>query len=496
MPIRQQRLHFIRYDNLKNLKDVKIDFDDKNITGIFGVNGCGKSTIIHSLLCLFKPTDEDPYRDNYKFSQFFTHTSLSKWIGSQFEISHSYRDVQVESSVESSNIIRSYSKADRWKPRYDGRPSRNVYYIGINTCVPEIEIERSTSMIRLNGRLLDDRTSNLIKDKAEYILNRTYNEYRDYTRWRKHYIGVSSNNILYSSLSMGAGEQRVFKILNTVFKAPNYSLIIIDEIDLTLHTDALNRLLNVLILKATEKNLQVIFTSHREEITKRDDINIRHIHQTTEKTICFNQSTPDCLKRLTGTSVRTLEIFVEDDLSLAIVKIIADQLEIRRHCSVKKFGAIDNSFSLAMGLLLKGEDLSKLLIILDGDKYQTREDRRLQIKKKFSGTEAEAEEKRNLAISIIRQFIIPTNCSPERYVIDQLKDINDGTEIVNVARSINGVLDKHDFVKKIIADLGYENSNEGLLKIVQKLSESSDWDNYVSEVKNWLESKITEFNLI
>lgn len=491
MPVRQQRLHYIRYVNLKNLKDVKIDFEDRNITGIFGVNGCGKSTIIHSLLCLFKPNDEDRFRDNYKFSQFFTHTSLSKWQGSKFEICHSYRDEQVIYP----EILRAYSKADRWKPRYDARPPRNVYYIGINTCVPEIEIEKSISMIRLNGRLLNDRISNLIKRNAEYILNRTYDEYNDFTRRQKHYLGVRSNNILYSSLSMGAGEQRVFKILNIVFNAPNYSLIIIDEIDLTLHTVALNNLLDILVTKAEENNLQIVFTSHREEITKRKDINIRHIHQTTEKTICLNQSTPDCIKRLTGTSVRTLEIFVEDDLSSAIVETVADQLGIRRHCSIKIFGAIENSFSLAMGMLLKGEDFSKLLIILDGDKYRTESERLIQIKKRFSGTEAEADEKRGKAISIIRQFILPESTSPEMHINNLLTNLNDDTEIVNVAKSINNVQDKHDYVRKIIEDLGYENTEVGLMKIVHKLSESPNWGNYISEVKDWLELKIREFNL-
>ena len=491
MAIKQQRLHSVLYKELKNLRDVEIDFEDKNVTGIFGVNGCGKSTIIHSLLCLYKPTDEDVDRINYKFSHYFTPTSLSKWIGSQFEITYSFRDGEAVSS----RVLRTYTKADRWKPRYGGRPPRNIYFIGINTCVPEIEVEKATSMIRLNSELLNDQISILIKRKAEYILNKLYNEYSDYTRLRKHYIGVKSNGISYSSLSMGAGEQRIFKILNVVFKAPAYSLIIIDEIDLTLHTDALNRLLNVLVERANEKKHQIIFTSHREEITKRNDINVRHIHQTENKTLCFNQTTPDCINRLTGTSERTLELFVEDDLSSAIVKRIIDQLEIRRHCSIKKFGAIDNSFSLSMGMLLKGENLSKMLIILDGDKYKTEEERLFQIKKKFSGTEADADDKRNYAISIIKQFILPDNCSPEKYINNQLCSINDGTEIVEQAKLINGVLDEHDHVNTIIKSLGYGNCNEGLSGIIQKLSESPDWNNYISEVKNWLTVKIEEFHL-
>lgn len=50
--------------------DVILDFEPHLVTGLFGVNGSGKSTIIHSLLCLYKPTEKDPARNNYKFSDF------------------------------------------------------------------------------------------------------------------------------------------------------------------------------------------------------------------------------------------------------------------------------------------------------------------------------------------------------------------------------------------------------------------------------------------
>ena len=121
MPIRQQRLHKIDFNLLKNLREFTLDLEPNNVTGIFGVNGCGKSSIIYSLLSLFKPSDRDPNRYNYKFSQFFTHTNHTRFIGSNFEITHSFRQDQ---SVFQ-NIIRKYEKEDRWKPRYENRCSRN-----------------------------------------------------------------------------------------------------------------------------------------------------------------------------------------------------------------------------------------------------------------------------------------------------------------------------------------------------------------------------------
>jgi AAA15 family ATPase/GTPase len=493
MAVTQQRLHKIEFTELKSLINLPINFEPFNVTGIFGINGCGKSTIIHSLLCLFKPTDTLPSRENFKFSQYFTHTSHTKYVGSKFKIKHSFRqDINT-----SNNIERVYNKADRWKPRYENRPERDVFFIGIKTCVPEIEIEKSESLIRLTTINLSDAISIIIKQKAEIVLNRQYSEYNShtYTAKNRKFIGVKHNNIPYSSLGMGAGEQRTFKILDIVFRAPKYSLIIIDEIDLTLHTDALNRLITVITERADEKNLQIIFTSHREELLKRSDVNIRHIQQINGTSICFDQTTPDCLSRLTGQPIRTLEIFVEDDLSEATVQKVIEELNIRRHCSIKRFGAIDNSFSLATGLFIKGENLANILILLDGDKYITPVEKMTQMEKYFSGTEVLAVSNRTNALSCIRQYTITTNETPEQFINNALRQINDNSEVVNAALQINAVANKHDFVNQIIRFLGYQDQTIGLNKVVDKLAESNNWINYTEEVRNWLIDKIHNLNL-
>ncbi|MCX2450064.1 AAA family ATPase [Pedobacter sp. PLR] len=492
MPIiRQQVLQNIEFTQLKSLVNLNIDFSPHPITGIFGVNGSGKSSIIHALLAIYKPGDQDATRKDYKFSTFFTPTTHTTWLDSAFKITHTFR--QDQTLVP--NATRLYSKVtNRWNPRYTNRPERGVYFVGLNSCVPAIELERRESIISLTTALLNDALSILIRDRAGYIMNRDYQEYNQHTTTNKQYIGLRHNNISYSSLSMGAGEQRIFKILDTIFRAQPYSLIIIDEIDLTLHTDALNRLIDVLKTRATEKNLQIVFTSHREELAKRIDINIRHIFQTGTNTLCFNATNPDCISRLTGIQQRPIDLFVEDDLAEAITRKVVEELRIVRHCSIKRIGAAVNSFPLAMGMHLKGENIDNISVFIDGDIYTTHAEKITQMAKVYSGTEPTAVQRRNEAISCIRQFDLPEGTAPETFINNSIRALNDGSEIVDAAIAINAVLDKHHYVSTIVERLGYP-KQLGLAKVVETFSGTAEWTNYTLPLRTWLESRIIALNM-
>ncbi|CAH0174247.1 hypothetical protein SRABI27_01096 [Pedobacter sp. Bi27] len=492
MATRQQKLDSIEFSKLKSLTNLNISFIPHPVTGIFGVNGSGKSSIIHALLAIYKPGDQDPGRRNFKFSTFFTPTTHTNWIGSNFRIIHSYR----QDATLVPNNSRIYSKTtDRWNPRYTNRPERDVYFIGLDSCVPAIELERREALINLTTAALNDAISMEIRTQAGYILSRNYAEYNQHANANKRYIGLKHNNISYSSLSMGAGEQRVFKILETVFRAPAYSMVIIDEIDLTLHTDALNRLIDVLNTRANNKNLQIIFTSHREELTKREDINIRHIFQTGTNTLCFNATNPDCISRLTGVQQRPIEIFVEDDMAEAITRKVAEELGIVRHCSIKRFGAAINAFPLAMGMNLKEtENMDNISIFLDGDVYVTDAEKEARMAAIYSGTEADAVAKRIAALSCVRQFALPNGQSPEAFINNAIREIDDNSEIVNAALGINAPLNKHDYVSKIVEVLGYPKPL-GLSNVVNKLSTSPYWAAYSLPIRQWLQQRISVLHL-
>ena len=76
------RLESITIDRLKGISNLTLKFD-KNLTALMGVNGSGKSTIIHALACVYAP-----YKgaENYKFSYFFTPNPHASWKGSSFTI--------------------------------------------------------------------------------------------------------------------------------------------------------------------------------------------------------------------------------------------------------------------------------------------------------------------------------------------------------------------------------------------------------------------------
>lgn len=68
--------------------------------------------------------------------------------------------------------------------------------------------------------ILSDDLSRIILKKASYVLNKRYETLNDHQLPNgRRLIGVSLGNVRYSSLSMSAGEQKVFLILNTIFSA-------------------------------------------------------------------------------------------------------------------------------------------------------------------------------------------------------------------------------------------------------------------------------------
>ena len=274
MQISEQRLHKLKIIKLKNVKDLCISFESNNITGIFGPNGYGKSTILHALACCFQPPHEE--QEDYKFSNSFLPSPDALWEGSELKITHTYR----QASQLHENIVQPYGKSsDRWKPIYKRRPTRNIYYFGVDSCVPLIEAEKRNVKVNYSTNNVSEDIITTILEKASYCLNRQYTAYNihDPGRGRK-FIGVEANGIRYSALSMSAGEQKIFLLLEKIFRAPKYSLILIDELDLLLHDSAMKNLIEVVSERAKSHNLQVVFTSHRESILELSNlINVRHL---------------------------------------------------------------------------------------------------------------------------------------------------------------------------------------------------------------------------
>ncbi len=345
----RNRLLNIQVKRLKGINNLDISFSS-TLTAIMGVNCSGKSTILHALACVFQP---DEAGQDYKFNFFFTPNTDALWNDSELVVTYLDENTQ-------NTITKEYrKKSDRWSPKYSTRPKREVFYLGIDSCSPEIEKERQTSYISYSTNTTTDRQAVHIKEALTYIMGKNYTEITSNKTKKKNMIGVcTSDELRYSALSMGAGEQRVFKLLQLVYSVPAFSLVLVDEIDLLLHVKALERLIETLSKIAKDRKLQIVFTTHSLVMRNLTDyVDIRYLYQTKEKTMVYESITPDIVADLTDTTERPLTVYVEDDLAEMIVASVIDNLEVTRFTSVKKYGSSENAFTLAAGLVLH-EDTS------------------------------------------------------------------------------------------------------------------------------------------
>lgn len=490
MTISQQALHSMKVGLLKNLVDLEISFEPSFVTAILGPNGNGKSTILHALACAFSPHEEG---ENYKFSWFFLPNTDALWNDSEMSIIHSFRDGQTRHDA----LIRKYKKTQaRWTPRYANRPKRDVFYIGIDKCVPMIEAEKKQAKINYSTQVVNEDIINTILQKASFVLNRRYSGYNIHRSSGKTFIGVEVDGLRYSALSMSAGEQKVFYILEKVFRAKKYSLILIDELDLLLHDQAMKNLIEVLLERANDKKLQIVFTTHRESVLELENrINIRHIVSRPGKTLCFNETKPDAINRLTGVQPRPLEVFVEDDLASTIVKKIASQLRIAKYVTISRFGAAINCFTTVGGLLLGGEPCEDSIFVLDGDVYCSDELKTEAINRVLTGHDENVVRARTTALSVVKQFSLPEDVKPERYLHSLIIAMNttdneEFNEIIEVAAEIIAVDEDHKYINDIIERLGWDRAT-GLSKIVDLVATDVTWDEYTQEVRQWFELKVS-----
>ena len=209
MSYNQYRLRAVRFDKLKCLNHLEIIFpDDKRLCAIMGPNGCGKTTVLHALACINRPLIANQV--DYKFSHFFTPTTDNQWKHSRFVVN---QDFYERGTLVTERFMDFHKGEGRWMPHYSRRAQRYIAYIGVNGSVPQIEMEKQKSLISYTSTPLTDDDWIKVKNFAGIVLNRNYDELMMHTASRgRRYLGVKMGALNYSALSMGAGEQRVFRI--------------------------------------------------------------------------------------------------------------------------------------------------------------------------------------------------------------------------------------------------------------------------------------------
>ncbi|WP_228062393.1 MULTISPECIES: AAA family ATPase [unclassified Streptococcus] len=114
-------------------------------------------------------------------------------------------------------------------------------------------------------------------DKVSYIMGENYSDikiitHNFYTRSSRNKasktIWIKKNGMEYSEAFAGTGEARVILLVNDILNAPDKSLVLIDEPEISLHPGAIYRLKNFILNQVKEKKHQVVITTHSIHLVK------------------------------------------------------------------------------------------------------------------------------------------------------------------------------------------------------------------------------------
>jgi ABC-type spermidine/putrescine transport systems, ATPase components len=480
-------LHSITFQKLKHLHDVTIFFDEKPITALMGPNCCGKTTILHALACCFQP--DENIGENHRFPVFFTPSTYERWNESSFEIDYSYNDKDKTFSHQK----QPYSKSDRWVPKYERRPERPIFYIGIDTCVPLIENETQQSMINFTEVEKNDANHLKILECMSEIFNKNYSNVYELNRFGKIHKGVSCSNVKYSELTMGAGEQRIYKILEKVINGPKYALFLIDEIDLLMHQFALAKLLDQLLLLLTDKKQQLVFTSHNQYIASRTkDIKVIHIFNTLEKTFILKDTNLEAIYRLSGyqKDLRRYELYVEDFVSSKLVESVLLKHSVKKHCNIIQYGPAVNAFTIAAGTILIDRNLDYKYFILDGDVQSKEEEIEKNISKVLTGNVEPYIQYRAITKTRIIKYTLEENQSPEELLSILIKELSDDEldETGKQIKTIQYLRDKHKYVSDLQDVIGITKEQAINCLITNAQKNAAKWDLFIAPIERMAET--------
>jgi ABC-type lipoprotein export system ATPase subunit len=498
MLLDQPRLHGVEIVELKNIRDLSLDFNASALTGIMGSNRSGKTTVLHALACAFAPVAGG---GEYKFPMFFKPNSDALWKDSNFSIVYGGR----VGSETHRNLRQEYRKdADRWSPRYANRPSRYVKLIGIADSVPDVESIALNSMIHYTKSPRKALVDTEVLKCAGGVLNEDYSDYFGvvYSYRARNSIAVSARGVTYSGLSMSSGEQRVFRILEAVFAAPKYGLVLVDEIDLFLHQDALDRLFRVLAEHCEKTSKQLIFTTHFPPVGRMyENVDIHFIHKTASKTLSWRGYSHEALRHITGTQSRPVSVYVEDDVGERIVSGVAQQLSIRKYVSIGRFGSAANAAAVVAGIHASNPKDESYLAVLDGDVCAGPESRRARLKAVWTGDTPKHIADRRWLAKRIRTFA-PSfvggskslRMCPEQALHKMVTDLpaeavpSNLAPIHEIACTITNVLNRHHFVDQIV-DVTGDNRDVVVAAVVDLARLSAGWGRYTRVLRRWLSNQ-------
>lgn len=353
---------------LRGIKKLNLNFNFP-VVAIAGKNGTGKSTLLALTALAYHAPEGHKSRNAkaglknghayYTFRDFIWRgvgdpdiTGLN--VTWHFESGAGKTDLKITKGTE------------KWM-HYDRRPKRPVHYLGISRCVPAIEqnVLRSHFVHTKAGLAATAVTPDALT-RASEVLGRTYTAAETLAS-KSYALRKCTSGQPYSGFNMGAGEDVVLEMLALVCSSPNGSLIVIEEVELGLHPEAIRRLARALISIARSKKLQIVVSTHSEifldELPRQARVLLSRCGADLEVT--ESPTTRLCVGDMSGLAHPELLIYCEDNVAVSILDEVLP-METRKRVLPVAVGS-DSELAGARYIHQKQGHSAKALILWDGE---------------------------------------------------------------------------------------------------------------------------------
>lgn len=346
------------------------------ITAIAGKNGSGKSTILAIACCAYHNQKKgyklahrkQPY---YTFADFFIqHSEDIPPQGLQIYYSIAHNNWKKSDRLPDGKGVgyqkRSKKKGGKWTD-YARRVHRSVAFLGIERIVPHSEKSQSKSYSKSFFHAGENGWEDNVKDIVGKVLGKKYDEFKyvSYSKYRLPVVTVNGKK--YSGFNMGAGENALFEVFSVLHSVDEGSLIVIDEIELGLHSEAQKKLIMHLKKVCKKRKIQVICTTHSKDIFSQlpDDARF-FIENINSKTVVNHSISPEfAFSKLSAENPNEICLLVEDKVAKALMLNVLPS-SIRSRISIEVIGsAAALSRQLASNYIR--ENRENIVILFDGD---------------------------------------------------------------------------------------------------------------------------------
>jgi predicted ATPase len=333
------------------------------IMAVVGENGVGKSTVLQCCAATYRAPGTTGEKDRFA-SDFFPDTPWDQVRDASIAYSVTEGDQRFVSAI--------IKPTGRWRRNPDRR-QRFVEYIDLSRVQP---VPARVGYTRLANPSFSEVDAILFERtrlaRFSQIMGRTY----DLAKMAK--IDADANRLVpviglhgaeYSGFHQGAGETTMAELLQA--DLPQHSLVLIDEVESSLHPRAQRRLIRDLAERCRERELQVVLTTHSpyvlDELPPEARAYILEPHERGRQ-IVYGVSPDFAMTQMDDVQHAECDLYVEDPRAgtMLVEILVATNLELVQRCQIIPYGA--SSVGQALGQMIVGNRFPRRsCVFLDGD---------------------------------------------------------------------------------------------------------------------------------